>query len=268
MSVPLNGESAVRRSSVDDRYIDTTVLVTGAASGIGRAIAFAAAREGARLILGDITVDRLADAAEELRARGAQVVHARCDITSTADLESLVQRGSHELGPVDVAFANAGVLGSPGDVWSYSEDEFTRILDINVTGTWRTVRAVLPAMIERRRGIIVATASAAGLIGPAGLPAYVASKHAVVGLVKSTAMNVAAHGIRVNALCPHMVDTPMLDKVSHEIPGLRESLDQQTPLGRVATSEEVARSALWLGSDESSFVTGHALLVDGGLVAQ
>src|SRR5690606_15822468 len=160
MSVPLNGESAVRRSSVDDRYIDTTVLVTGAASGIGRAIAFAAAREGARLILGDVTVDRLADAAEELRARGAQVVHARCDITSTADLESLVQRGSHELGPVDVAFANAGVLGSPGDVWSYSEDEFTRILDINVTGTWRTVRAVLPTMIERRRGIIVATASA------------------------------------------------------------------------------------------------------------
>lgn len=251
-----------------DRYFDTTVLVTGAASGIGRAIAFAAAAEGARLILGDIAADQLADTADRLRAGGTEVHHARCDISSAVDIQNLVGRGSSELGSIDVAFANAGVLGTPGDVWSYSETEFTRILDVNVTGTWRTLRAVLPQMIERHRGIIVATASAAGLIGPAGLPAYVASKHAVVGLVKSTAMNVAAHGIRVNALCPHMVDTPMLDKVSHEIPGLRESLDEQTPLGRVATSEEVARSALWLGSDESSFVTGHALLVDGGLVAQ
>ncbi len=172
------------------------------------------------------------------------------------------------LGAIDVAFANAGVLGTLGDVWTYSEDEFTKILDINITGTWRTIRAVLPRMIERRRGVIVATASAAGVIGPAGLPAYVASKHAVVGLVKSTAMNVAPDGIRVNALCPHMVDTPMLDTITNENPALRESLGRQTPLGRIATSEEVARSALWLGSDESSFVTGHSLLVDGGLVAQ
>lgn len=250
------------------RYLGKTVLITGAASGIGRAIAFAAAGEGARLVLGDIQVDRLTDAASQLRAQGAAVYSTSCDVTDSGDVDELVARGSSEIGAIDVAFANAGTLGAPGDVWAYPEDEFKRVLDINVTGTWRTLRAVLPGMIERRSGTVVATASAAGVIGPAGLPAYVASKHAVVGLVKSTAMNVAQYGIRVNTFCPHMVDTPMLDKVTDEIPGLRESLNQQTPLGRVATAEEVARSALWLGSDDSSFVTGHPLLVDGGLVAQ
>ena len=253
---------------MSERYFGKTVLVTGAASGIGRAIAFAAAREGARLILGDVASDRLADVAESLRAQGTDIYSGACDVTRTAEIDALVASGSTEIGPVDVTFANAGILGTPGDVWDYPETEFARIIDINLMGTWRTFRAVLPQMISRRTGVIVATASAAGVIGPAGLPAYVASKHAVVGLVKSTAMNVAPYGIRVNAFCPHMVDTPMLDKVSAEIPGLRESLDQQTPLGRVATAEEVARSALWLGSEESSFVTGHPLLVDGGLVAQ
>ncbi|MBX9978826.1 MAG: short-chain dehydrogenase [Mycobacterium sp.] len=253
---------------MNERYRGKTVLVTGAASGIGRAIAFAAAREGAGLILGDVQVDRLADTAAELRAAGAAVYYSRCDISRTSDVDELVRRGSDETGPVDVAFANAGVLGIPGDVWTYPEEDFTTILEINVTGTWRTFRAVLPGMIERRRGAVVATASAAGVIGPPGLPAYVTSKHAVVGLVKSTATNVARYGIRVNAICPHLVNTPMLDKVTNEIPGLRDSLDQQTPLGRVATPEEVARSAIWLGSEEASFVTGHPLLVDGGLVAQ
>ncbi len=253
---------------MSDRYLGKTVLVTGAASGIGCAIAFAAAREGARLIVGDVDADRLAGVAESLRTQGVAVYGAACDVTRTAEVDELVARGCTEIGSVDVAFANAGILGAPGDVWDYPETEFARILDINVMGTWRTLRAVLPSMIGRRSGTVVATASAAGVIGPAGLPAYVASKHAIVGLVKSAAMNVAPYGIRVNAFCPHMVDTPMLDKVSAEIPGLRESLDQQTPLGRVATAEEVARSALWLGSEESSFVTGHPLLVDGGLVAQ
>ena len=253
---------------MNKRYSGKTVLITGAASGIGRAIAVAAASEGARLILGDIQNPPLNDLTELLRSNGSEVFGAHCDVASSADVNALVSKGTELLGPIDVAFANAGVLGSPGDVWSYSEEEFQRILDINVTGAWRTIRAVLPEMIERKRGNIVVTASAAGVIGPPGLAAYVASKHAVIGLVKSTAMNVAANGIRVNAFCPHLVDTPMLDKVTSEIPGLREALNHQTPMGRVATTTEVASSALWLGSDESGFVTGHPLLVDGGLVAQ
>lgn len=253
---------------MNNRYLGKTVLITGAASGIGHAIAQAAAAEGARLILGDIQVEPLRELVAILQARGTAVHWASCDVSCTDQVDALVAGGEAAVGTVDVAFANAGVLGTPGDVWQCAEAEFQRILDINITGAWRTLRAVLPGMIERRRGNIVVTASAAGVIGPSGLAAYVASKHGVIGLVKSTAMNVAAQGIRVNAFCPHLVETPMLDKVAREIPNLREALNQQTPIGRPATAEEVARSALWLGSDESSYVTGHSLLVDGGLVAQ
>lgn len=249
-------------------FTNKTILVTGAASGIGRAIARAAADEGARLVLGDVAAEGLQALATELRDKGTSVHAAVCDVRRQTDIDALVAQGVAALGPLDVVYANAGILGTPGDVWTYAESEFQKVLEINVVGTWRTIRAVLPGMIERKTGSIVATASAAGLIGPAGLPAYVASKHAVVGLVKTTAMNVAAHGIRVNALCPGMVDTPMLDKVAVEIPGLRESLMQQNPMGRVATPEEVAQAAIWLASDRASFVTGHPLVIDGGLVAQ
>lgn len=253
---------------MNKRYEGKTVLITGAASGIGREIARAAAAEGGSLILGDIQEAPLMELCKELEQAGSRVHAARCDVSVTADVEALVSDGAKQVGAIDVVFANAGVLGTPGDMWDCEEAEFQRILNINVVGAWRTLRAVLPGMIERGSGNVVVTASAAGVIGPSGLAAYVASKHAVLGLVKSTAMNVAAQGIRVNAFCPHMVDTPMLDKVASEIPGLREALSQQTPIGRPSTAEEVARSAIWLGSDESSYVVGHPLLVDGGLVAQ
>lgn len=249
-------------------FAGKTVLVTGAASGIGRAIARATAAEGARLVLGDVATDALKALHSELAEGGTPTYSATCDVCRQADLDALVAGGVAALGPLDVVYANAGVLGTPGDVWTYSEQEFQTVLEINVLGTWRTFKAVLPGMLERKSGTIVATSSAAGLIGPAGLPAYVASKHAVLGLVKTTAMNVAAQGIRVNALCPGMVDTPMLDKVAREIPGLRQSLMQQNPMGRVASPEEVAQAAIWIGSDLASFVTGHPLVIDGGLVAQ
>lgn len=249
-------------------FAGKSVLVTGAASGIGRAIARAAAAEGARLVLGDIAPGGLKTLTAELESGGVPVFARTCDVTCEDEVVDLVRHGTAALGPIDVAYANAGILGAPGDVWSYPAEEFRRVIDINVIGTWHTIKAVLPGMIERKTGNIVATSSAAGLIGPAGLPAYVASKHAVIGLVKTTAMNVAALGIRVNALCPHMVDTPMLDRVAKEIPGLREVLATQTPIGRVATADEIAQSAIWLGSDMSSFVTGHPLVVDGGLIAQ
>ena len=249
-------------------FQDKTVLITGAAAGIGRAIAQGAAAEGARLVLGDIDLEALLATAASLRAGGVSVVAAGCDVRRQADLDALVDQGVRELGPLDTVFANAGVLGSPSELWKIPEAQFAQVMEINVMGCWRTLRAVLPGMIERRSGTVVATASAGGLIGAPGLSAYVASKHAVVGLVRTAALEVAAHGIRVNALCPGMTDTAMLDRVAKEIPGLRESLMSMNPSGRVGRPDEVARAALWLASDQSTFVTGHPLVIDGGFLAQ
>lgn len=249
-------------------FQDKTVLITGAAAGIGRAMALGAAEEGARLVLGDVDAQALNATVAELRGRGATVFAATCDVRRQADLDALVADGEREAGPLDTVFANAGVLGSPSEVWKIPEAQFAAVMDINVMGCWRTLRAVLPGMVERRRGTLVATASAGGLIGAPGLSAYVASKHAVVGLVRTTALEVAAHGIRVNALCPGMTDTAMLDRVADEIPGLRESLMSMNPSGRVGRPDEVARAALWLASEQSTFVTGHPLVIDGGFLAQ
>lgn len=250
------------------QFQDKTLLITGAAAGIGRAMAQAAAAEGARLVLGDIDAAGLESTAAALRASGARVYAARCDVCRQADLDALAAAGERELGPLDTVFANAGVLGSPSEVWKVSEEAFARVIEINVMGCWRTLRAVLPGLVARKRGTIVATASAGGLIGAPGLSAYVASKHAVIGLVRTTALEVAAHGIRVNALCPGMTDTAMLDRVATEIPGLREALMTMNPSGRVGRPDEVARAALWLASEQSTFITGHPLVIDGGFLAQ
>ena len=249
-------------------FADRSVLVTGAASGIGRAIALAAGRTGAKLVVGDINAAGLADTVALLTGIGAPTVSASCDVRRQADVDALFTAGTAAFGAPQVVFANAGILGSPVDVWDCPEAAFAQVVDVNLMGAFRTIKAALPAMLARGSGVIVATASVAGLIGAPGLAAYVASKHAVIGLVKSTALNVAAQGVRVNALCPGMVDTAMLDALASDQPGLREALMAMNPMKRIATPEDIAGAALWLASDQSSFVTGHCLAVDGGFVAQ
>lgn len=249
-------------------FADRSVLVTGAASGIGRAIALAAGRAGAKLVVGDINAAGLADTVALLSGIGAPTVSASCDVRRQADVDALFATGTAAFGAPQVVFANAGILGSAVDVWDCQEAAFAQVVDVNLMGAFRTIKAALPAMLARGSGVIVATASVAGLIGAPGLAAYVASKHAVIGLVKSTALNVAAQGVRVNALCPGMVDTAMLDALASDQPGLREALMAMNPMKRIATPEDIAGAALWLASDQSSFVTGHCLAVDGGFVAQ
>lgn len=244
------------------------VVVTGAATGIGRAIALAAGRDGARLILGDIDATNLAQTAALLEAEGIRCVSRACDVRRQTDIDALIAAGVEHFGAPDVVYANAGILGSPTDVWAQSEAEFMRHIDVNLIGTWRTFKAVLPAMIECESGVLVVTASVAGLIGAAGLAAYVASKHALLGLVKSTALEVAPLGIRVNALCPHMVDTPMLDRLFGDDVALRDTLESMNPMRRNANCEEVAEAALFLGSGRSGYVTGTHLVIDGGHIAQ
>lgn len=253
---------------MSDGYEGKTVMITGAAAGIGRAMALGAAAAGAKLILGDANAEGLGQTVAMLRDAGHAVHSARCDVTNSADLDALVKEGEASVGPIDTLFANAGILGSPGEVWNYPEDEFKAVIEVNVIGTWRTLKAVMPGMVERKSGIIVLTASAGGLIGAPGLSAYCASKHAVVGLARTAALEVGKLGLRVNALCPGMTDTAMLDRVENESPGLREALMTMNPSGRIGNPEEVARAALWLGSDQSTFINGHPLVIDGGMLAQ
>ena len=249
-------------------YEGRTVLVTGAAAGIGREIALAAGREGARVVLGDISEPGLAEVAALLEQRGVESAWRACDVRRQADLDALFALAGQRFSHPDTVFANAGILGQPVDVWAQSEEDFTRHLDVNLTGTWRTFKAALPKMIERKSGTIVATASVAGLVGAAGLAAYVSSKHGMLGLVKSTALNVAPHGIRVNAIAPHMVDTPMLDRLFGGDTAIRDTLKAMNPMGRNASCEEVANAALFLGSSRSGYVTGTHLAIDGGHIAQ
>lgn len=239
------------------------MLITGAASGIGRATAIAAARAGARLVLGDV-----ADCTETVRAAGADAVARRADVTRPDEVQALVDAGCARFGRLDAAFNNAGVEGALRPTAEYPEDVFERVLRVNVMGVWRCLRAELPVMVRQGAGAIVNAGSVAGLVGAGAFSAYVASKHAVVGLTRSAAIEYARAGVRLNAVCPGIIDTPMVDRLSAEMTTLRESLLAMKPMGRLGTAAEVAEAVVWLCSDAASFVTGHALAVDGGYVAQ
>jgi NAD(P)-dependent dehydrogenase (short-subunit alcohol dehydrogenase family) len=241
-------------------------LITGAASGIGRAIAFAAAREGASLVLGDVQEQALGELAEELG--GSTTVHCqRADVTCSRDIAGLMKMAEQRLDVPDLVFANAGIEGPSGASWECSEADFLHVIDVNLVGIWRTAAAVLPKMLQRGSGAIVATASVAGIVGAGGLAAYVASKHGVVGLVRSMAIDSAAANVRINAICPGMIETPMVDRLAQVTPGFREALLAQKPMGRLGLPIEAAEAAVWLASDKASFVTGHTLVVDGGYAA-
>ncbi|MEP7244520.1 MAG: glucose 1-dehydrogenase [Gammaproteobacteria bacterium] len=260
---------ATRRPEFVARTLeDKTAVITGGASGIGRAIAERAGRAGARVVIGDIDAGTLEQTASDLAHLGAQVEWRRCDVRQAADVEELMRAGRARFGEPDVLFANAGIEGKLAELWEVSEEDFLNVLNVNLGGIFRAMRAVLPAMVARRSGSIVATASVAGLVGAGGLPAYVASKHAVVGLVRSVAISVAKTGVRVNALCPGMVDTALLKRLSAVAPGIRESLLALKPMGRLGELDEIAAAAVWLACGEASFITGHALAVDGGYAAQ
>jgi len=183
-------------------------------------------------------------------------------------VDALVARAVARHGRLDCAVNNAGIEGVLRQTAEYPEEDFARVIQVNLLGVWRCLRGEIPAMLASSGGAIVNTASVAGLVGAGGLSAYVASKHAVVGLTRAAAIEYAKAGVRVNAVCPGVIDTPMVDRLSLEMPTLREALLAMKPMGRLGRPAEVAEAILWLCSDAASFVTGHALAVDGGYVAQ
>jgi NAD(P)-dependent dehydrogenase (short-subunit alcohol dehydrogenase family) len=243
-------------------------LVTGAAAGIGRAAAEAFARQGAKVVVSDVTAEAGEAVAAGIRGAGGEAEFVRCDVARPAEVEALVRRTAGLFGRLDCAFNNAGIEGVSAPTAECTEENWDRVIGTNLKGVWLCMRHEIPVMLRQGGGAIVNCASVAGLVGFRGIPAYTASKHGLIGLTRTAALEYATQGIRVNAVCPGVIRTAMVERFTHADPQAEAGLVAAEPVGRMGTPEEVAAAVLWLCSDAASFVTGHALAVDGGMVAQ
>lgn len=246
------------------RFAGKVAFVTGAGSGIGRATAIAFAAEGASMALADIDAAGNEETARLVREHGGKVLTAKCDVTSSSDIQAVIGQTIKEFGRLDVAFNNAGIEQPPAPLVDITEDEWSRLLDVNLRSAFLCMKYEIPAMLKSGGGSIVNTSSGAGVVGIRQQAAYVASKHGIIGLTKSVALEYAAQGIRVNAICPGIIETPMMDRFSGGTPEGRERVIGQEPVGRMGRPEEIASAVLWLSSDLGSFATGHAMVIDGG----
>ena len=243
------------------RFSDKVAFVTGAASGIGRATAVAFATEGARVAILDLTADALAETADAVRNAGAQVLVIACDVSKPEQVEAAIRQVVETFGRLDIAFNNAGVENKAAPVAEIALDEWDRILDINLRGTFVCMKHELAQMVRQGSGVIVNTSSGAGVRGVAGGASYAASKHAIIGLTKSAALDYAKQNIRVNAILPGNIETPMMDRFTSG--DIQKAIDLE-PVGRLGKPEEIADAVLWMSADLGGFVTGAAISVDGG----
>ena len=244
------------------------VLITGGSTGIGRAAALCCARGGARIVIADINESAAAEAVDELKAAGATARFVRCDVSQDAEVRAAVQSVAAEEGRLDGAFNNAGIESEWASTTRCSEENFDRTIAINLKGVWLCMRHEINQMLTQGgSGSVVNTASVAGLVGSRGGCAYVASKHGVVGLTKTAALEYAPKGVRVNAVCPGVIETPMVERMIEATKLERENFERQEPMGRLGQPREIGDAVAWLLSDASSFVTGVAMPVDGGFVA-
>ena len=248
--------------------VGKVALVTGASSGIGRASALAFAREGAKVVVSDVNVDGGQETVRLIKGNGGEAIFVKADVSQAAEVEALVRQTVTAYGRLDYAHNNAGVEGAFTTTVAYPDESWERVLAVNLKGVWLCMKHEITQMLKQGGGAIVNTASGAGLVGVPNLSAYVASKHGVVGLTKTAALEYAKAGIRVNAVCPGVIDTPMVARLTREQPHVAEALVAGEPMGRVGKPEEIAEAAVWLCSDAASFVTGHAMAVDGGYLAQ
>jgi NAD(P)-dependent dehydrogenase (short-subunit alcohol dehydrogenase family) len=248
----------------DRSFAGKVAFVTGAASGIGRATALEFARAGAAVAAADLAEDANRETAGQIEQSGGRAVAVRCDVTRSEDVQAALQKTVEELGRLDFAFNNAGIEQEIKPAAETTEEEWDRIIAINLRGVFLCLKYEIPLMLERGGGAIVNTSSGAGVKGFGGGVAYAASKFGVVGLSKSAALDYAASNIRINAVCPGITDTAMMQRFSGGTPEGREAVIAQEPVGRMGTPEEIAAAVVWLCSDVASFVLGHALVIDGG----
>jgi NAD(P)-dependent dehydrogenase (short-subunit alcohol dehydrogenase family) len=243
-------------------------LVTGAGSGIGRATALTFAREGAKVVVADVVVEGGEETVRLIKAAGGEALFVKADMAKAAEVEAMVQKAVATYGRLDCAHNNAGIEGATGRTADYREEDWDRVISINLTGVWFCLKYEIAQMLKQGGGAIVNTASDAGLLGVPQMPAYVASKHGVVGLTKTAALEYAKSGIRVNAVCPGVIKTPMVDRITGQRAGRAERMAAAEPVGRMGKPEEIAEAVVWLCSDAASFVTGLPMPVDGGIIAQ
>lgn len=249
------------------QFSGKAVLVTGAANGIGRAAALAFAREGARVAVCDIDAEGGKQTAAMIAGKGGEAIFIKVDIAQAAEVESMIDKVVATYGRLDCAFNNAGIEIEHLPLAESDEAVFDRIMSVNVKGVWLCMKHEIRQMLKQGGGVIVNTASVAGLVGAPLQPIYAASKHAVVGMTKTAAAEYGKAGIRINSVCPGIIRTPMLERALEREPRREKSIVKVHPIGRLGEAEEIANAALWLCSDSASFVTGHQLAVDGGLTA-
>jgi NAD(P)-dependent dehydrogenase (short-subunit alcohol dehydrogenase family) len=244
-------------------------LVTGGSTGIGRASSIAFAREGAKVVVSDVNVESGEETVRLIRESGGDSLFVKTDVLSTAEVESLVKKVVANYGRLDCAFNNAGIAGAIGSsTHEYPDESWERVIGINLKGVWLSMRYEIPQMLKQGGGAIVNTASIWGLVGAPGASAYVASKHGVVGLTRAAALEYAPRGIRINAVNPGTIRTPILDPFIAAMPEFESMMTARHPIGRIGLPEEVAAAVVWLCSDAASFVIGQNLPVDGGYTTQ
>ena len=254
---------------MEGQAVDKVALVTGASSGIGRATALAFAKAGYAVVLGDRADSGGHGVKAEIEAAGGTALFVHCDVAEEADVRNLVDRAVAAFGRLDAAFNNAGIEGAPAPTADCTEQNWDRTIAVNLKGVWLCMVHEIRQMLRQGSGgVIVNCASVAGLEGVPGLPAYCASKHGVVGLTRAAALEYATSNIRVDAVCPGAIETPMLERFMASSAEARQTVISSEPVGRLGKPEEIASAVLWLCSEGASFTTGQAIAVDGGWTAR
>lgn len=242
-------------------------IVTGGSFGIGRATAVAFARQGANVVVADLIEDKENETIKSIESTGGNTLFVKCDVSKSSEVSNLIEKTIARFGKIDFAFNNAGIEGLSAITHECTEANWDNTININLKGIWLCMKNEIPAMLKNNKGIIINCASVAGLVGFPGSPAYVASKHAVVGLTKTAALEYAKQGIRVNAVCPGVIHTAMIDRLTGKDKEVEKQFTNMEPVGRMGNPEEVAEAVIWLCSDAASFITGVALPVDGGFTS-